>query len=44
MLPRWEESLSEGLGELHPLEAETLVQEELETEVGGGLAGYSPVP
>jgi hypothetical protein len=33
MLPRWEESPSEGLGELHPLEAETLVPEELETEV-----------
>jgi hypothetical protein len=29
---RWEESVSVGLGELHPLEAETLVQEELETE------------
>jgi hypothetical protein len=32
MLPRWEKSPSEGLGELHPLEAETLVPEELETE------------
>jgi hypothetical protein len=31
-LPRWEESASVGLGELHPLEAETLVPEELETE------------
>jgi len=25
MLPRWEESPSERLGEVHPLEAETLV-------------------
>jgi hypothetical protein len=33
MLPRWEESPSERLGELHPLEAETLVPEKLETEV-----------
>jgi len=33
MLPRWEESPSERLGELHPLEAEALVPEELETEV-----------
>ncbi len=32
MLPRWEESPSERLGELHPLEAETLEAEELETE------------
>jgi hypothetical protein len=32
MLPRWEESPSERLGEVHPLEAETLVPEELETE------------
>ncbi len=33
MLPRWEESPSEVLGELHPLETETLEPEELETEV-----------
>jgi hypothetical protein len=33
MLPRWEESPSEGLGEVHSLEAEALVTEELETEV-----------
>ncbi len=33
MLPRWEESPSEELGELHPLEAEALVPEKLETEV-----------
>ncbi len=33
MFPRWEESPSEGLGELHPLETETLEPEELETEV-----------
>ena len=33
MLPRCEESPSEELGELHPLEAEALVPEELETEV-----------
>ncbi len=33
MLPRWGESPSEGLGELHPLETETLEPEELETEV-----------
>jgi len=33
MLPRWEESPSKGLGELHPLETETLEPEELETEV-----------
>ena len=32
MLPRWEESPSEELCEPHPLEAETLVPEELETE------------
>jgi hypothetical protein len=32
MLPRWEESPSERLGEVHPLEAEALVPEELETE------------
>jgi hypothetical protein len=32
MLPRWEESPSERLGEVHSLEAETLVPEELETE------------
>ena len=33
MLPRWEESPSEELCEPHPLEAETLVPEKLETEV-----------
>ncbi len=33
MLPRWEESPSEELGELHPLKAENLVPEKLETEV-----------
>jgi hypothetical protein len=32
MLPRWEESPLGRLGELHPLEAEALVTEELETE------------
>ncbi len=32
MLSRWEESTNVGLGEVHPLRAETLVPEELETE------------
>jgi hypothetical protein len=32
MLPRWEESPIERLDEVHPLEAETLLPEKLETE------------
>jgi hypothetical protein len=32
-ITRWEESPSEELCELHPLKAETLVPEKLETEV-----------
>jgi hypothetical protein len=39
MVLRWEESTSVGLGEVHSLEAEALVTEELETEVPQKLEG-----